>query len=350
MATLATTYLKGATKWAMKRIANLRNNKGDVANGVFLLTGYKDVVAADYDVAGDIIELFQFPASTYLLGCSITANKEYDTGGSGLRTDLILSDLTSNSFTTGAGLAFANQPANDTVSVHSTDAGDTTQTVTIIGTTTATDTVVVEDVALDGTNVVDTVKTDWGQILAVIIDASCDGTVTVEEKSAGANIVQLTTGQLSKGVETVTDTDAFGRLIDIVCSGSGTKQIGLRGTDNDGTVIYDSQALAGTGLVQSNLSFTTLTHVYTGDLEATRTVTVTTSEQPLVQASQAFTSLAVPLNYNGASIDGSEFGMDVGGEVLALRIAVAPTTANSGTVRFSYKVLVYHGVASTVVP
>lgn len=353
MATSTTNYLRGAVKWAIKRIQNLRYNKGDVPNGVYLLTGSKAVVAADYDVVGDIIELFEFPPSTYLLGCSIVADKEYDTGGSALRTDLILSDQVSTSFTTGVGVAFTNQPANDGIEVISDAAGDTTQTITLIGTTTATDTVVVETVTLNGTSVVATVKLDWGQLLAAFVASgtlTAASTVTIREASGNATITTLTPEITSRGVETVTDLNPLGRLVNIVASGSSTKQIGIKGTDNDGTVIYDSQALTGTTLAQSNLSFSSVTQIYTGDLESNRTVTVSASEQLLSSASQAFTSLAVPLNFNGASIDNGEFGVDVGGDILSLRIAVAPTTANSGTVTFSYKVLVYHGVTSLVAP
>lgn len=352
MATSTTGYLKAAVKGAINRIKNLRTNKPDVANGVFLLTGYKDVVAADYDVVGDVIELFEFPSQTYLLGASVVANKEYDTGGSALRTDLILSDSTVSSFTSAVGTAFAAQTSNEAVEVISDAAGDTTQTITIIGTTTGTDTVVVETVTLNGTSQVTTTKTDWGLILAAFVATgtlTAASTVTIREASGNATITTLTPASPSKGVQTVTPTSFYGRLANLVASGSSTKQIGLKGTDNDGTVIYDSQALTGTTVAQSNLAFTTITQIYTGDLESNRTVTLSSGKQTLVSASQAFTSLAVPLNFNGASIDNSEFGMSVASQKLALRIAVAPTTANTGTVRFNYKVLVYHGVDSVVV-
>ena len=105
--------------------------------------------------------------------------------------------------TTGNGVAFGNQPANDGVEIGSDSAADTTQTATVIGTTNGTDTVVVESIALTGTTFVSTVKTDWGVILAVKLSASCAGTVTFREASGNAAITTITTGNTAKGVETV---------------------------------------------------------------------------------------------------------------------------------------------------
>ena len=187
-----------------------------------------------------------------------------------------IGELDALSTTTSAGIGFTNQPADDGVTVASDDSADTTQTITIIGTTNGADTVVVESIALTGDTPVNSTKTDWGVILAVKLDASCAGTVTVTETSGGATITAgLTTGVLSLGVETVAaaNADAYNRAVYLVCSDTGTKQIGLQGTNTSDAVIYDSQALNGTTAVESNSAFRTITEIYTGDLEATRTVT-----------------------------------------------------------------------------
>lgn len=179
--------------------------------------------------------------------------------------------------TTGVGEAFTNQPANDGVEIVSDNAADTTQTWTIIGTTTGTDTVVVETGTLNGTTFVPTVKVDWGLILAVKLSASAAGTVTVREASADATITTLATTVLSKGVETVlaADQSAWNRTVSLVSDGATTKQLGLKGTNSAGATIYDSQALNGTTAVLSNSAFATVTELYTGDLEGTRTATET---------------------------------------------------------------------------
>lgn len=180
--------------------------------------------------------------------------------------------------TTGNGLAFTNQPANDGVEIVSSNAADTTQTITIIGTTNGANTVVVESKALNGTTVVSTTKTDWGVILAVKLSASCAGTVTVREASADQTITTLTTGVLTKGVESVlaANQQAYNVKPTFVASGTTTKQIGLGGTDSTGAQIYDSAPANNTTAVTANVSFKRVTEVYTGDLESNRTVTLKT--------------------------------------------------------------------------
>lgn len=168
-----------------------------------------------------------------------------------------------------AGVAFTNQPSNDGVEIVSSSSADTTQTITIIGTTTSTDTVVAEDVTLTGTTPVATNKTDWGQILAVKLDAEAAGTVTVREASGNLTIVALAAGTTSAGVVEVESGLATG-FVSLVGSGATTKQIGLY----DGTT-YDSQALSGTTVVLSNSQLDGLTELYVGDLETSVTVTAT---------------------------------------------------------------------------
>ena len=183
--------------------------------------------------------------------------------------------------TTGNGAAFTNQPANDGIEVVSSNAADTTQTVTIYGTTNGTDTVVVETVTLNGTTQVSTVKVDWGVVLGVTMNATALGTVTVREASGNATITTMTAGQASKGVETVTSTSAYNVKPTVAASGATTKQIGLYGTAPGGTVQGDSQALTGATAVAVNSTFNTVTLVLTGDLESDRTVTVSVANDLL---------------------------------------------------------------------
>lgn len=187
----------------------------------------------------------------------------------------LLTGPINQSTTTAVGSAFTNQPTNDGVEILSASAADTTQTVTIIGTTTGTDTVVVETVTLTGTTPVSTVKVDWGVVLAVKKSVATAGTVTVRKATGDATITAgLTAAVLSVGVTTVTNTAMYNRVLQMVADGATTKQLGFQGTNTAGTVIYDSQALTGATVEVSNSSFTTLTEIYRGDLEVARTVTV----------------------------------------------------------------------------
>lgn len=212
------------------------------------------------------------PANSALAGshrwCRVNATGTTNAGHSGAAYEVI--------HTTGNGAAFTNQPANDGVEIVSDNAADTTQTATVYGTTTGTDTVVVETVALNGTTAVSTTKTDWGVVLGVTLSASCAGTVTFREASGNATITTITTGNLSKGVETVT-TSYPTTTPTVVASGATTKQIGLYGTALNSNAQGDSQALTGATPVAMNLSFGTETLALTGDLESNRTVTFAVS-------------------------------------------------------------------------
>ena len=181
--------------------------------------------------------------------------------------------------TSAVGSAFTNQPANDGVEVVSSSALDITQTVTIIGTTQGTDTVVVEELALDvadGTTAVSTVKTDWGVILAVKLDAACVGTITFREASANAAITTIAPAVLQSGVVEVTAASqgAFGVIPAVKGSVDTTSALGLQIVGTDGVVAYDSQALTAATAVAANTAALLVTEVYKGNIEADETVTV----------------------------------------------------------------------------
>lgn len=239
--------IRGATEWVAVRGYDKRDTDSD-----------------SMDVEGD----FSVTGTSEFFG-NITAEEATSTFGA-------ISQPASLDTTTPVGSAFTNQPANDGIEVVSASALDITQTVTIIGTTNGTDTVVVETVTLTGTTAVSTVKTDWGIVLAVKKSAVTAGTVTVREASANATITAgLTALVLSVGVTAVDAADqaAYGRLVSLVSDGATTKQIGLKGTDTSDAVIYDSQALNGATAVLSNSEFRLVTEIYTGDLESGRTCT-----------------------------------------------------------------------------
>ena len=235
-------------------------------------------------VVGDIPAAAQYDPVTVLNGTvrfvadggGIVAGYPLKCGTAGKACVLIDSGLTASTIdTSSAGIAFTNQPANDTVTIVSAGAGDTTQSITIYGTTTATDTVVVETVALNGAAPVDTVKADWGQILGYTLDAACAGIVTLTEKSGGLTISTIAAGLLTKAMDAVTGTSLATYNVAPIIAGVGgatTKQVGLIGTNAAGSTIYDSQALNGTADVTMNSAFRTVTYFLTGDVEATRTV------------------------------------------------------------------------------
>lgn len=184
---------------------------------------------------------------------------------------------TISTYTTSVGAAFTNQPSGDSVQVVSSSGADTTQTSTIYGTRVGQgDTVFFDTVALNGgTAATFPTYSNWDKILGVKLSASCAGTVTWRELSGAATITTLGTGNTSKGVEQPTRFLAGDALVTVVADGATTKQIGFDGATNLTTIQYDSQALTGTTAVQSNERYKTITEIFTGDLESSRTVTVT---------------------------------------------------------------------------
>jgi len=180
--------------------------------------------------------------------------------------------------TNGGG--FDNQPAGDTVQVLSSDASDTTQTVTIYYTKTdATSTVSSETLKLKGATPVDSSIATIQNVLGVVISAAHAGTITVQEKSGGADIVTIATGTLSAGVHATTAEDAYGTIGTINAGGASTKWFGVIGTDVDG----DAQTFAGqlNGATDVNLGtspWNTIDTVLIGDVASASTATVETKD------------------------------------------------------------------------
>lgn len=177
--------------------------------------------------------------------------------------------------TTAAGSAFTNQPANDSVTLASAESGDT-NTVTIIGTTNGGVVVVTEDVVLTGDTPVESVKSDWGVILAVKIAGTTAGTVTLTETSGGQTIVAITAGaNKTAGVNSVAaaDQSAFGAIPTLEGSDTTTKVVGVKYQKaSDGSDAYAAIALVNTtATAVGATAMNVVSEVYTGDLEGTRT-------------------------------------------------------------------------------
>lgn len=241
--------------------------------------GSARVVGASGDDSAAIYDpvdvLFGAPVRLTCDAGGIVAGYPLKAAASGKATVLIDTAIAGTTLdTSSVGIAFTNQPANDGIELVSSDNADTTQTVTIYGTTNGTDTVVVETVTLNGTTQVATTKVDWGVVLAVSKSAVTAGTVTIREASANQTITTLPAATLSKGLDAVTGTSiaTFNVAPVIKSDGATTKQAGLIGTNSAGTTIYDSQALNGTTDVTMNSAFRSVEYILTGDVEVTNTV------------------------------------------------------------------------------
>jgi len=199
-------------------------------------------------------------------------------GKAGMFIDATLGGSAIGDATLVAGFDFANQPANDTVDVHSDDGGDVGQTVTVYGLENGGTTIESEVYTLAGV-AVQAGSTSFDTILAVVISAVCAGNVTVEENSGSADIIVYTAGQLGSGYVAVTAGYARYGIPDIVASGATTKELGIIGTSDAGAALSEQQTLAGAVKTALANSYATITHILTGDVEAARTVSVTVADE-----------------------------------------------------------------------
>lgn len=181
--------------------------------------------------------------------------------------------------TATAGGNFANQPAGDTVQVLSSEAADK-QVVTIYYTKTgAIATVSSEVLTLNGTNAVDSSIATIQNVLGVVISAAHAGTITVQKKSGGADIVTIASGTLSAGVHATTAADAYGAISTIKAGGVSTKWFGVIGTDVDGNALtFAGQLNGNTDVNLGTAPWNKITTVLIGDVASASTATVETKD------------------------------------------------------------------------
>ena len=179
-----------------------------------------------------------------------------------------------------AGGNFGNQPTGGIVQVLSSDASDTTQTVTIYYTKTdATSTVSSETLELKGETPVDSSIETIQNVLGVVISAAHTGTITVQKKTGGDDIVTIATGTLSAGVHAVTAKDAYGAIGTIKAGADSTKWFGVIGTDVDGNAKTFAGQLNNTTDVNLGTSpWNTIDTVLIGDVASDSTATVETKD------------------------------------------------------------------------
>lgn len=177
------------------------------------------------------------------------------------------------------GGGFANQPNNDGIEILSSAAGDTTQTVTLYGTTTATETVVVETVSLTGTTVVSTTKTNWGYLLGAELSAATAGNVTIREASGNLTITTIAAGGTTAGITNVAagSQTCYNSTPTSVADAATTKYIGIVYQDPWGVTGYQADTLNGTTAQNFVWPASKITKVLWGDVEAARTFTVKTN-------------------------------------------------------------------------
>ena len=176
--------------------------------------------------------------------------------------------------TTAAGGNYANQPANDSVTLVSSNAGDT-QNAIITGTTFGGLVVVQETIALNGVGAVTTTKVDWGVILGIQLASAAVGTITISETSGGLAITTIAPAAVSSGYTLVTPATSYAgdATVAFVSGGATTKYIGIEGVNTAGATVRECVQLNGATAVNSIGLYQYLTKFWWGDVETARAAT-----------------------------------------------------------------------------
>jgi hypothetical protein len=203
--------------------------------------------------------------------------KVYRAGLAGRFVDATLAGSTIKDGITGGN--FANQPANDSITVVSSS-DDDTMLAMVYGTTHGGDgTVVGEQITLTGTTPKVTTKTDWGLCLGVLLlGTAAVGTVTIKETSGGLTIATIAPAGTNAGVHVISlsnEQRAYNTRPVVAASGASTKYVSMIGVDKTGAAKnMAATQLAGSSDVTCATFMETITTILVGDLESARTLTV----------------------------------------------------------------------------
>jgi len=229
------------------------------------------IVGANQDLPREDGDFFDCETGivTVTAGSPIAAGQRVKCGTAGKAISFIDSTVKDVEIASFNGAGFTNQPATDTVTVVSDSAEDTTQSITLIGVDSSGD-YISETLELKGTTDVDTASALWATVSAVILDAACAGAVEVSETSGGLEIVTLAAGELSAGIETITDGYAYNKIATVVADGVSTGKLVIVHEATDGDTETNLVAtLNGTTEVDLGTASYKITTVYTGGVADT---------------------------------------------------------------------------------
>jgi len=171
----------------------------------------------------------------------------------------------------GQDASFTQAPGASLLEVLSSNAGDTTQTVTVYGLN-ASNVPTTQTVTLTGTTPV-AIPGTWNLETAFVMSAVALGTVTLRIAGGGATVVTLTAGQTNKG-RVALDIATTG-FLKVAIDGASTRKIVYRGLDAVGASLAEMVTLTGATPVVLAGAFVKVLSVEVGNLESARTATLT---------------------------------------------------------------------------
>jgi len=232
--------------------------------GKRLVITFEDITEAVDDLGGDDLFTLQYTA-----GASDWAAMTAQVLAGGLI------ECNGSKTAGGADGDFTQPISAIAMEVVSTDAGDTTQTVEVVGIDDG-GAALTKSVTLTGTVAVSLGADLFDVVTALKRIGTAAGTVTLRAASAGATVATLVTGgsEASKGITAMSPGYAQG-VVTLVSSGASTQKVVLVGTSLAGAVQAEVVTLTGTVSVDTTASFGSLLKITTGDVEAAQTLTAT---------------------------------------------------------------------------
>lgn len=171
----------------------------------------------------------------------------------------------------------ADIPASGVVRISSSDAGDTTQTLTIYGLLAGA--VVRETISLNGVSAVAGTQ-NFVKVIGAELSAACTGTVTVLDDLTGlTTLFTIAPATLTRGIYTTTNMPVADDLFVTVDTDNATDVI-LRGRSSTGALTFarvDLTAAATTPVEVTSFDGGSITGIIAGDTAAARSITVTAS-------------------------------------------------------------------------
>jgi hypothetical protein len=229
--------------------------------GKLITIEYEDITETFDDVGGDVMFKIQYEATTPANGFSTIGVKMLTTGLEALFTVA----------RSGKDADITNQvTAGQKIEMVSDDVGDT-MNVVIYGTNTS-DAAQTETVALTGTTVAESQNT-WNEIHGAYIASAPAGTVTIRNLSGGTTITTLTSGAMTKGLHAMSEVAVAGETIAFAADAATTKRLTVVGKAYSGSAQIETIQLNGTTSVPTTGTWSEITYLAMGEVEAARTAT-----------------------------------------------------------------------------
>jgi len=168
----------------------------------------------------------------------------------------------------------ANVGSGNAVKVVSTDAADTTQTVTVYGVDSGTGLPASEDLSLNGTTDV-TGTTVWSAVHGFVLDAVAAGVVTLSDATTSTQLFDLAAAGTEVGVEVYsTALTVNSSTLSITADAATTQKLILIGTAGGAATLEEVTLSGTTPVVTTTDDWESISAVAVGYVEAARTVTI----------------------------------------------------------------------------